>query len=66
VNIDIPRILWDVKLCSIFEEDAEDFLADRGIRLVSHSAVNICRQAYSLGWKPGIFSSTPTTTTTDD
>jgi len=46
-----PRILWDASLCSIFEEDAEDFLADRGVPLVSHSAVNICRQAYSLGWR---------------
>jgi hypothetical protein len=50
-NAETPRILWDAKLCSIFEEAAEDFLADRGVPLVSHSAVNICRQAYSLGWR---------------
>ncbi len=38
------------------EEDAEDFLADRGIALISHSRSVIIQQAWQAGWHPAGFS----------
>jgi len=35
-----------------YEESAEDYLADRGLPLASHSTANILRQAWAHGWRP--------------